>query len=142
MPTYKYACQSCDHFFSTWESIHGDAQTVCGECGGHIVRVISTVRTYGIGDRGAATRTADARDKQIERDRPAYRELRHSGHQPPFMTGSADLAARANDDWYIKTGGKMSVPDDRKAELEEMLAGGAATDWNPIETLHAKKEKV
>lgn len=142
MPTYAYECDACDDYFHIWESIHADAQTVCGKCGGHIVRVIERVATYGVGPRGAQTRDSDAMDARLDRDRPAYKALRAEGHQPQAVLGAHDLTQRATDPWYIKTGGKVSVPEARTTEINEMLAEGAMSTWSPVEERHKTKENV
>ena len=84
-------------------------------------------------------RSVDARERQIDKDRPAYKRLRDEGHQPRSMMGSHELEAKATDDWYIKTGGLVSVPDNKKAEVQEALATGAAERWSPVEQVHAKR---
>jgi len=115
---------------------------MCGKCGGHIVRVIERVATYGVGDRGAQTRDSDAMDRRLDIDRPAYKALRAEGHQPQAVLGAHDLTQRASDPWYIKTGGKVSVPESRTAEVNEMLANGATSDWSPVDTVHDRKAQV
>ena len=143
MPTYRYACDLCGGGFEVWQSIHDGALVEHPGCGGRVVRVISAVRTYGVGKRGAATRTADTRERQLDLDRPAYKALRAEGHQPPQMTGSHQLTQHAKDPWFIKSGGQVSVPEDRTEEINEMLAAGSMTDWDPIEQVHRnRKEKV
>jgi hypothetical protein len=70
---------------------------------------------------------------------PAYHRLRAEGHQPVGIDGSADLETRAANDWEIRTGGKVSVPDDRRDEINEMLADGGTSDWSPVEQVHANR---
>ena len=33
MPTYQYACRSCDHRFEAVQGFHEDALTTCPDCG-------------------------------------------------------------------------------------------------------------
>ncbi len=139
MPTYLNVCMSCSFEFREWASIHDTQGPVCPECGAPTVHGITTVQTYGIGDRGAKTRHADKMDRQIERDRPAYARLRREGHQPQAVLGAEKLEATATNDWEIKTGGLVSVPEERKDEVNEMLANGAATSWSPVEEVHKKR---
>lgn len=139
MPTYRYHCNHCQGGFEQWQSIHDAALTTHDGCGGRIVRVITAVRTYGVGDRGAQTRYSDSMDRQLDLDRPAYRRLRHEGHQPRAVMGAHKLEALATDDWSIKTGGLVSVPDDRKAEVNEMMAEAASTDWSAVEQVHTNR---
>lgn len=139
MPTYLYSCNSCHNTFETWQSIHDSALQLHDECGGTVVRVITGVRTYGVGKRGARTVEVDATERQWSRDMPAYSRLRMEGHQPVGIDGADRLEALARDEWQIKTGGKVSVPDDRKAEINEMLADGAVSTWSPIEEVHKRR---
>lgn len=148
MPTYRMQCQHCYGEFEIWNSIHDplparhDAFLDTDDrvqCNGRLIQVITGVRTYGVGDRGAATRSADARERQLDLDRPAYKRLRDEGHQPRQLFGSHELEARATDDWFIKTGGLVSVPDDKRAEVDERLADGSTANWSPIEQVHHER---
>lgn len=145
MPTYRFACDTCGGAFEQWLSIHtdkADHPKIHPGCGGEVSLMITRVATYGVGDRGAVTRSADAREKRIFLDRGAYKRFRDDGHQPLQMTGSHELEAKATDDWYVKTGGLVSVPDDRNEEINEMLADGQSSDWDPIEEVHRKRAKA
>jgi hypothetical protein len=104
-----------------------------------VVLYIGAVNTYGIGARGAETVEVDAREAVWDRDRPAYKRLRADGLQPPSVIGSADLESHATDDQYVRTGGKFSIPDHRKDEIKEMLAGGAMSDWSPVDQVKKNK---
>lgn len=148
MPTYRLQCQRCRGEFETWNSIHDPLPSTHQSprdpmsdipCGGQLVQVFTRVATYGVGEHGASTRSADAREREIDRDRPAYKRLRDEGHQPLHLRGAHELEARATDDWFIKTNGAVSVPDARRAEIDEMLAEGATTSWNPVEQVHAER---
>jgi hypothetical protein len=112
------------------------------KCQGELVQVITTVRTYGVGDRGADTRQADERERQLDLDRPAYRRLRREGHQPVNLKGSHRLEALAKNPWEIRTGGLVSVPDERETEISEMMADAATGDWSPVEEMHKRRKKA
>ncbi|MGE9807796.1 FmdB family zinc ribbon protein [Janibacter sp. G1551] len=43
MPTYVYACRSCDHQFETVQSFSDDALTECPECDGALRKVYNAV---------------------------------------------------------------------------------------------------
>lgn len=43
MPTYQYACTSCDHAFEIVQSFADDALTVCPECDGNLRKVFNAV---------------------------------------------------------------------------------------------------
>ena len=54
---------------------------------------------------GAGNQTFSAKlDSKLEKDRPAYRDLRRQGFQPPSVTGAAELAARATTPAEIQMG--------------------------------------
>ena len=139
MPNYVRACTSCGHTFEAWRSIHDDTPIPCEACATPTVNVVTNVRTYGVGDRGAATRSTDARERRLDKDRPAYKRLRMEGHQPEQLHGAHELEARATDEFYIKTGGKVRVPDGKLEEVKEMLAEASDTSWSPIEQMHANR---
>lgn len=41
MPTYHYRCQKCAHEFEEFQSIIDEALTICPECQGPVLRLIS-----------------------------------------------------------------------------------------------------
>lgn len=43
MPTYAYACTTCDHRFDIVQSFSEDSLTVCPECGGPLRKQYGTV---------------------------------------------------------------------------------------------------
>ncbi len=143
MPTYAFQCLLCGEGVEQWLSIHHktEERPQTHECGGQLALVITGVRTYATGKRGEATRSADNFEKRLDIDRPAYKRLRAEGHQPRAVMDSHRLEAIATDDWFIKTGGMVRVPDDRKTEIDEMLAAGAMSDWSPIEEVHKRQGK-
>lgn len=142
MPTYAFVCEKCGEGFEQWLSIHHEAadrpQTHQG-CTGRLALAITRVATYGVGQHGEQTIQSDRRERQLDLDRPAYKRFRDAGHQPRHLHGSHELEAKATDDWFVRTGGLVSVPDDRKEEVNEMLAEGATTSWSPIEQVHEQR---
>lgn len=143
MPTYRFRCDLCKGGFDRWLSIHhhpDERPTQHNGCGGKVRLEIMRVATYGVGDRGAETRSADARERRLAKDLPAYARLRKEGHQPCHLQGSHELETTAQNDWEIRTDKLVSVPDDRREEVNEMLAEGSTTDWSPIEQVHAKHD--
>ena len=141
MPHYVYKCDECGDYFEDWASIHSEPLKTHPKCDGGVRRVILSVNTIGVGKQGIQTRDADARQKRWDRDGKAYKALRDQGMQPVQIDGCADLTAKAKDRWYIETGGKVSVPEERRTEINEMLAEGKTSSWNPVEEVK-KKRKV
>lgn len=43
MPTYSYACKSCEHTFEVQQSIHDAALTECPNCKGELRKVFGQV---------------------------------------------------------------------------------------------------
>jgi putative FmdB family regulatory protein len=43
MPTYLYACKTCEHNFEAQQSIHDEALKVCPECGGELKKIFGQV---------------------------------------------------------------------------------------------------
>jgi hypothetical protein len=60
------------------------------------------------------------KDKQWERDMPAYKRLRQNGLQPKRIDDSAILETRANDQFEVEMG--KIVPDRVKPQVKEGLA--------------------
>ena len=58
MPTYPYACTSCEHSFEIVQSFSDDALTECPECGGALRKLYSSV---GIVFKGSGFYRTDSR---------------------------------------------------------------------------------
>lgn len=58
MPTYEYACKSCQHGFEIHQSFTDDALTVCPECGGPLRKVFGNI---GITFKGSGFYKTDSR---------------------------------------------------------------------------------
>jgi predicted nucleic acid-binding Zn ribbon protein len=150
MPTYSMRCKDCHCKFEFWQSIHEELPRRHNvpfafqetRCQGKLEQIITRVATYGVGDRGADTRQADERERQLDLDRPAYRRLRREGHQPVNLKGSHRLEALAKNEWEIRTGGLVSVPEDRNTEINEMMADAATGEWDPIQEVHDRRKKA
>ncbi|MEI6250235.1 MAG: FmdB family zinc ribbon protein [Actinomycetes bacterium] len=58
MPTYPYACTSCEHSFEIVQSFSEDALSECPECGGALRKLYSSV---GIVFKGSGFYRTDSR---------------------------------------------------------------------------------
>lgn len=58
MPTYQYACTSCDHRFEAVQTFSEDALTTCPTCEGRLRKVFSSV---GIVFKGSGFYRTDSR---------------------------------------------------------------------------------
>ena len=146
MPMYVYECRSCEERFELWQSIHDDSFVVHSEaedddCTGHIVRVIQQVNTYAVGPKGQETADTDARERQLVKDREAYKRFRDDGLQPQQLRGADELEARAKNAWFVETKGLVDVPDDKVQEVEERLGEARMSGWSPVEQVRAAKTK-
>ena len=63
MPTYEYACNSCDHRFETRQRMTDDPITTCPNCDGNTYRVLFPV---GIVFKGSGFYKTDNRSKESE----------------------------------------------------------------------------
>ena len=62
-----------------------------------------------------------AREARWERDRPAYKRLRHDGQQPRCIEGCAELEAKAASAAEIELG-LTRVPRSHRPQVEDMVA--------------------
>ena len=139
MPTYLNHCLACGHEDTAWQSIHDDTHPPCYECGKATVRKIDRVVTYGVGERGAATREADAMDARIDEARPSYKRLRDAGMQPTSVLDSPRLERHGDDPMYVESGGQVAVPEHRRDEIREMMSAAKYGDWNPVDQVHEER---
>lgn len=59
MPTYAYACTSCDHTFEVVQSFSDDSLTVCPECQGRLRKLYNAV---GVVFKGSGFYRNDSRE--------------------------------------------------------------------------------
>lgn len=58
MPTYAYACKACDYRGEHYQSFDEDALTTCGDCGGQLRKLFSSV---GVMFKGSGFYRTDSR---------------------------------------------------------------------------------
>jgi putative FmdB family regulatory protein len=58
VPTYEYACKTCEHQFEIVQSFADDSLTVCPECGGTLKKIFGNV---GISFKGSGFYKNDSR---------------------------------------------------------------------------------
>ncbi len=61
MPTYQYACASCEHQFEVIQSFSDDSLTTCPECKGEIRKVYTAV---GVVFKGSGFYKTDSAKKE------------------------------------------------------------------------------
>ncbi len=127
MPLYTYACD-CGTF-QTWQPITAAPLSLHDVCGGRPTRVLGPVRTHGLGSSGAKTRAVDKTEKQWDKDRPAYKRLRHHGLQPPHVDGAHELETRASNDLEVNTGYAYGAIPER--QVKEAMQEAKESGWAP-----------
>ena len=87
MPTYEYACRSCDEHFDVVQSIGDDPLTECPSCGGPLRKVFGAV---GVVFKGSGFYKTDNRgsSKRTERGEKAERGDAASGSADGAKAGS------------------------------------------------------
>ena len=68
MPTYAYACTSCDHRFEAVQSFSDDSLTTCPQCEGRLRKVFSAV---GVVFKGSGFYRTDSRSNGSSATLPA-----------------------------------------------------------------------
>ncbi len=68
MPTYAYACTSCDHRFEAVQSFSDDSLTSCPQCEGRLRKVFSAV---GVVFKGSGFYRTDSRSSGSSATLPA-----------------------------------------------------------------------
>lgn len=63
MPTYAYACTSCDHRFDAVQSFSEDSLTLCPECGGALRKQYGSI---GVTFNGSGFYRTDSRSDSGE----------------------------------------------------------------------------
>lgn len=64
MPTYEYACKTCEEHLEVVQSFHDPAPTACPSCGGSLRKVFGSV---GISFKGSGFYRNDARSGSAKR---------------------------------------------------------------------------
>lgn len=71
----------------------------------------------------SGTQPQTAFEKQLDKDRPAYKRLKDEGLQPARMKGAADLERRAQSKFEIEAG--RILPDSQAKRVDEAVATAA-----------------
>ncbi len=67
MPTYEYACKSCDQRVEVVQSFNDDPLTTCANCGGQLRKVFGAI---GIAFKGSGFYRTDSRPAPKEKVEP------------------------------------------------------------------------
>lgn len=83
--------------------------------------------SLGKGDLSPEVADINRRERNLGKDREAYRRLRRDGLQPPQVRGSDALEARAMD--QVEMDFKISIPKKDLAQVKEIQAQVAMEQW-------------
>lgn len=119
MPTYRYRCEKCGDDFEVWQSIKDDAFTTHeGECGGHLVKVLSPA---GIVLKGSGFYKTDNRSSS-----------RRSSEKADTSSSSSSSESNSSD-----SGGSSASSSETKSSSDTKADSGAKK--SPAKTTDAKK---
>ena len=102
MPTYEYACRSCDEHIDVVQSIGDDALTECPSCGGELRKVFGAV---GVVFKGSGFYKTDSRSssKASGSDRSDKADTKSGG------TGTDSAGSGTKDSGSKDSGSKSST---------------------------------
>ncbi len=88
MPTYEYACKSCDEHIEVVQSFKDDPLTTCPNCGGELRKVFGAI---GIAFKGSGFYRTDSRPAPKEaKESKESKEKVESGDGAKAKEGKAD----------------------------------------------------
>jgi putative FmdB family regulatory protein len=90
VPTYQYACTSCDHAFEQVQSFTDDALTTCPRCEGRLRKIFNAV---GVVFKGSGFYRTDSRS-----DQKAAASAASSGPSGDSSGSSGDSSANTSSD--------------------------------------------
>ena len=85
-----------------------------------------------INTSSAGAATVNERERNWDRDMPAYKALRKQGLQPKGIDGCAELATRANSQMEIEMG--HIVPKQMIPRIKEGMAEAKELGWSPVQS--------
>lgn len=88
MPTYSYACTSCDNRFDIVQSFTDDALTECNECSGKLRKLFNSV---GIVFKGSGFYRTDSRSGGSTASEPAK-----SDSSPAASSGTSSSSSSSS----------------------------------------------
>ena len=101
MPTYQYACPSCDHRFEAVQRMADDPIRDCPQCGNGVRRVFSSVGVtfkgsgfYKTDSRSSSTRKSGERRSESSSSEPATASKSASSE----TSGSSSSASTSSSD--------------------------------------------
>lgn len=113
MPTYEYACESCEHRFDIFQRFADDALTACERCGGPLRKVFHPA---GIVFKGSGFYKTDSRSGSKKGAAPS--EKKKDGAAPSTTStgaGSSNSTGSASSSESTSSGASKPAPKEKSA---------------------------
>jgi len=126
MPTYEYACKSCDEHVEVVQSFMDDPLTECPSCGGPLRKVFGSI---GISFKGSGFYKTDSRKSDSasrhsspDKDAKAGDKAEKAGEKAEKTGDKADKAGDKADKAAASTTAKPSSPASTSSESSKKAA--------------------
>ncbi|AXY50965.1 FmdB family transcriptional regulator [Rhodococcus ruber] len=93
MPTYSYACTSCDNRFDIVQSFTDDALTECNECSGKLRKLFNSV---GIVFKGSGFYRTDSRSGGSTASEPAKSDSSPAASSSTSSSGTSSSSSTSS----------------------------------------------
>ena len=121
MPTYQYACTTCDERLEVVQKFSDDPLTECAECGGRLRKLFSPV---GIVFKGSGFYRTDSRDSSSKVNGAKPKENAAAG---PSSSSDAGSGSAGEAKPAAKTESSSSSPGSAKADSGAGSGSAAGT---------------
>ncbi|XVX19568.1 FmdB family zinc ribbon protein [Actinomycetota bacterium] len=101
MPTYAYACKTCDHRFEVVQSFSDDSLTDCPECGGTLRKIFNSV---GVVFKGSGFYRTDSRSAKSSSTGATTPPASSSDSSSSSSSGSSGSSSGGSDSSASSTG--------------------------------------
>jgi putative FmdB family regulatory protein len=115
VPTYQYACTTCDHRFDAVQAFSDGSLTECPECGGALRKVFSSV---GVVFKGSGFYRTDSREKAaagVGATAPAANGSGESSSSKESGSGSSNGAGSDSSKSTASDSSKSTASDSSKS---------------------------
>lgn len=105
MPTYQYACTTCDHRFDAVQSFSDTSLTMCPVCSGALRKVFSSV---GIVFKGSGFYRTDSRAGAVSKGEPAKSDTKTESKSESSSSGTASSGSSSSSSGKKDSGSSSS----------------------------------
>src|ERR687896_440609 len=103
MPTYEYACLSCERHFEVYQSFSDEPRRTCEYCGGPLKRVFHPVGIvlkgsgfYSTDNRSSRSKLATPSESKKESESPSSDSKSSEKKSEPSKSGSSSPAKKSD----------------------------------------------